>query len=281
MSSEHVDLLMITHRRPEYTRLALTRLLAGCDDSMRVWIWHNGSDAETLSEVESLAAHPRVARLHHSPENKKLWEPTNWFWQNATGDYVGKVDDDCLVPEGWASTLRRAHRDVAQLGVIGCWHFRADDFVFDVAAERIQAFGEHRIVRNIWIGGSGYLMKRELLEDNGVLRRGESFTSYCVRSARLGWINGWYFPLLLQDHMDDPRSEHSQLRSDDDLRKWLPLSAERNGVTSLAEWEAQLKRSALIVQTASLDVTVYAGWRQRVRNVRYRVRRLLGDKRQW
>ena len=47
---QSIDILMITYNRPEYTRLSLERLLATCDESMRVWVWHNGTDEETLPE---------------------------------------------------------------------------------------------------------------------------------------------------------------------------------------------------------------------------------------
>src|SRR5688500_2847859 len=107
--SAHVDILMITYNRPRYTQLSLTRLLETCDESMRVCLWHNGEHSETLEVAKSLANHPRVHEFHHSHVNVRLREPTNWFWQHANGNYLGKVDDDCLVPTGWAQTLRTAH----------------------------------------------------------------------------------------------------------------------------------------------------------------------------
>ena len=96
-----VDVLMITYNRPEYTRLALDRLLATGDENLRVWLWHNGAHEETLSVVREHLDHPCVWKFHHSRENAKLRDPTNWILQEGDSEYVSKVDDDCLVPEGW------------------------------------------------------------------------------------------------------------------------------------------------------------------------------------
>lgn len=282
MTPGAVDILMITYNRPHYTRLALGRLLDSCDESMRVWLWHNGNDGPTLEVVQELAGHPRVHRFHHSAENKKLREPTNWLWAGAEGAYLSKVDDDCLLPDAWATTLRRAHEDVPELGVIGSWRFDDEDFVPHLARRKIQRFrGGHRILRNLWIEGSGYLMKRACLDRNGPLREGESFTQYCIRLAKAGFMHGWYYPFIRQEHMDDPRAPHSLLKTDADLQKYLPLSARNNGVTVLADWQAQLRRSARLVQESSIDLRMHAWWRVRLNSLRLRLRGLAGTRNQW
>jgi hypothetical protein len=277
MTQATVDVLMITHNRPAYTRLALGRLLETCDSSMRVWIWHNGDDVETLSIVRELSGHPRVHRFHCSEQNRMLREPTNWLWSESDSDFVSKVDDDCLLCDDWAGVLRSAHADVPAFGVIGCWRFPDEDFVPDLASTKIRQFnGGHRLLQNCWIEGSGYLMKRRCIDEQGLLRPGQSFTDYCVRLAGRGWINGWYYPFLRQEHMDDPRSSHSLLRSDADLMRYLPLSARNNGITTVAAWQAQLRRSARRLQEASVDPRCYYGWRSLIRRGRRKIGSLFG-----
>ena len=51
---------MVTYNRPDYTRLALTRLLETCDERMSVWLWHNGDHQPTLAVTRELSAHPAV-----------------------------------------------------------------------------------------------------------------------------------------------------------------------------------------------------------------------------
>ncbi len=248
------DVLMITHRRPVYTRRSLQRLLDSADESTRVWVWHNGDDLATLDCVRSFEGHPRFHHLHHSPVNERLWTPTTWFWDQAEGDYLGKVDDDCVVDPDWLTILRAAHDANDDFGVVGCWHFREEDFVPRLARRKIRAFeGGHQLLQNLWVGGSGYLMKRRCIDAIGPLQEGENFSSYCIRLSKDGWINGWYFPLVYQDHMDDPRSPHSEIRTDEDLRERRPLGAAARDVLTLEAWELQLRRGARRVQAAPLD----------------------------
>ncbi len=271
-----IDILMITYRRPRYTRLALGRLLETCNDNMRVWVWHNGDHAETLEVVQSFAQHPRMHRIHHCPENQRLNGPTNWFFTESKGDFVTKVDDDCLMPYGWAETLTQAMADEPRFGILGCWRFQEEDFDPALANWKIQSFGRHKVLRNMWVEGSGYLMRRECVEKVGLILPKRTFSDYCIRVGGLGYINGWYWPPLRQPHLDDPREPLSEIKTDEDLLKNLPLSAQRAGIRTRADWTARLQRSAREVQCASIDPRIYVGWRRKLRNGVARLKKLMG-----
>jgi hypothetical protein len=276
---ESIDVLMVTHNRAGFAALALERLLATCDDRMRVWLWHNGEHAETLDLVRSHLDHPRVAGFHHSVENvglRGLWKPMNWLFAQATGAYVGKVDDDCLVPEGWADVLRSAHRDVPELGAIGCWRFRPEDIQPDLARGRIAELGAHRILRNCWIEGTGFLLKRSIVEDFGPIPPGMSFPTLCKHLALAGWVHGWYYPFLHQEHMDDPRSPYWDAQVERGIRD---KPGRRGRVILPPPPEAHVRRiraNALHVQRASLDPRRHLGWRRKVDVARGRIERVLG-----
>lgn len=270
------DVLMITYNRPGYTKLALQSLIERCDETMRIWLWHNGSDEETLAVAREYQ--PHVYKFHHSQKNLALTAPTNWLFENATGRYLSKVDDDCIVPADWGKKLRAAHEDEPRFGILGCWRFQEEDFDFKLAQWKLLKFsGGHRLLVNLWVEGSGYLMKRECVDRFGPLATGQSFTDYCIRIGRAGWINGWMYPFLYQEHMDDPRAEHSGLKTDEDLHKYLPLSAKRNGVKSVAQWQAQLERSARIVQEAPIDPRYWSPARQKMRSIAKRLRRAVSS----
>jgi GT2 family glycosyltransferase len=273
--NEDIDILLITYNRPIYTRLTLERLFATCDQTMRVWIWHNGNDQQTLEVVQSLLNHPRLFKFYHSPENKIRIEPINWLWGNADGQYLSIIDDDCLMPDGWAQKLRQAHQDVPEFGVIACWHFQPEDFRHDLARKKIKQFSRgHQLLQNLWVQGSGVMMKRKCLETGGLLKPNEGHPGYCHKLAASGWVNGWYFPLIYMEHMDDPRSPHSLLKTDEDFKRYIPFSAKNNNVKTLAQWQMQLKRSAIIVQKASLNPRHHRGWHKRLRTA-WRATRLL------
>lgn len=281
MQRDGIDVLMITYNRPHYTRLALSELLARSEPTTRVWVWHNGNHEETLATVRQFE--DRLYRFHHSEENVRLTKPTNWLFSNARGAYLSKVDDDCIVPERWDTLLRKAHEDERRFGVLGCWRFQDEDFVPELAEKKIQTFaGGHRLMVNLWVEGSGYLMKGECVDQQGPLLEGQSFPDYCIAVGRAGWINGWIYPFLYQEHMDDPRAEHSELRSDADLVNHLPLSAKKNGVKTIDDWVAQLRRSARIVQEAPINPGYWSPARRKIRNALGRASRFVtGSKRVW
>jgi glycosyltransferase involved in cell wall biosynthesis len=280
--SQTVDILMITFNSPDYVRLSLPRLLDSADEHTRIWLWHNGEDEETLAAVRGFAGDARVHRFHHSRENRKLREPTNWLWSESDADFVSKVDDDCLVQPDWLQVLRRPFTDFDGFGILGSWRFPDEDFDAELASRKIQEFpGGHRVLRNHWVQGSAYLLPRRLVCAQGLLGERQSFSQYCLDLARRGAVNGWYFPFVREDHMDDPRSAHTIFVDDDSFLRRMPLSAQAMGVTRLADWEDQMRQSAHLAQTASLDLREYSEWRSRRRAVSRRVRRLVRGRARW
>ena len=79
-----------------------------------------------------------------------------------------------------------------------------------------------------------------------------------------GWIHGWLFPFLFEDHMDDPRSPHCRIQTDSAFGEAKPLSAQVNSVETVGDWLAQQRRSARLVQSAPLDPRRFRGWRRRL-----------------
>lgn len=266
------DVLMITYDRADYVRISLPALLESCGERAKVWLWHNGDDEETLETIRPFLDDGRIARFFHSRENQRILAPTNWLQTHSGADFLSKVDDDCLLPIDWLARLAAAHADVPEFGVIGSWRFRPEDYRPDLASKKLMNYsGGHRLLRNHWVQGSGYLMKRECVKECGPIKTGDSFTGYCVRLARSGWINGWYYPFIQEEHMDDPRSPYTCLHTDEDLRTRLPLTAQRLNVRTLADWEAAVRESAYAVQAAPLDLRHYSEWRRRMRGVHARL----------
>ncbi|WP_244242408.1 glycosyltransferase [Nocardioides seonyuensis] len=276
------DIVMITYRSAGYVHLSLPRLLETLGPDDRVWLWHNGDDEATLEAIRPYRQDARVARFHHSRENVRLREPTNWLWSGSDARFVSKVDDDCLVSPGWLDTFVAAHDANPEFGVIGSWRHPAEDFRPELAQRKIKEYaGGHSLMRNLWVQGSGYLMPRALTEAHGPLGPDESFTGYCIRAARAGAVNGFYHPFVPEDHMDDPRSPHTLIHDDEDLLDRMPLSAKANGVSTVEQWTAQLVQSAIVLQTASLDPRSYSGWRKKAKSLRRRVSIAAGRPAKW
>ncbi len=255
-----VDVLMITYNAPEYTRRALAALMDSCDEHTRLWVWHNGLHEETLSVVSDIArSDDRVHRFHHSAHNERTRTPTNWLWSEASGAYLSKVDDDCLVQQGWLELLRHAHTLAPDLGVVGSWRFYDTDEVAAAARKTVPLGDGVSLMRNAWVQGSGYLLPRSRVLRHGLLRPDESFPKYCLALARGGLRNGWRVPFVHEEHMDDPLSPYTLLKTDDDLTARMPLSAQQVGVNTLQEWNAMLRADARYLQTAPINPYLHSG----------------------
>ena len=80
-------------------------------------------------------------------------------------DYVGKIDDDCLLEHGWIERLLEVHATDDRFGVLGSWRFPDEDFDAELAAPKMVTYPSgHTLLRNLWVQGSGHLMKRRCVE---------------------------------------------------------------------------------------------------------------------
>lgn len=221
-----VCLVFVTHNRLEYTRLSLASVLADPLEEFSLIIWDNGSTDGTLEYLKREVNDPRIEDIVLSKENAGQTGAMNYAWGRTDAELVGKIDNDCLVTPGWTRTLARAHEDVANLGVVACWHFFAQDFDFDRAKNKIQTFGSHQIFRHPWVGGTGFLMKRETFMRLGPWRQGADVgtTYYFLRMALAGCINGFYYPLVYQEHMDDPDSPHCLITDEISFAKYRHIT---------------------------------------------------------
>lgn len=272
MRTPSADILMITFNSADYVHISLPRLLESCSEHDRVWLWHNGADTPTLEATRSYKDHPRVHRFHHSPENVGLGPPTNWVWSEGDGDFVSKVDDDCLLPLDWLTKLRAAHEACPEFGAIGACRLLPEDVDQRLIERKMQTHNGIKIVRNHWVQGSGYLLKRSVMERQGPLDQDIGWTNYCLELARSGAVNGFLYPLIFEDHMDDPRSGNTLMRSDADLAWRMPLSMKRSNVKTLDDWQRRLVKSARELQEAPVDIRAFSGWRLRIHNLRQRLR---------
>jgi len=210
-----VAVLYLTYNRLEYTKLSLKALLENTEYPFELHIVDNGSTDGTQEWLEQQRdLFPEVIRsLTLNNENRGLAAPTNEFWDRTGTDLIGKVDNDTLVPKGWLSKLVEAHLNSDRLGVIGGFHFQPEDFVESLCLDRLLNVDSVGILRDRHIGGCCYIMKRKVQQVIGHIkvdpqRKIMGWTEFQHAIDNAGYLNGYYYPLMYVDHMDDPRSEH-------------------------------------------------------------------------
>ncbi len=215
-----VALVYFTCNRLDYTKLSLKALLERTHYPFELHIVDNGSTDTTCEYLlEQRELHPEVIRsITFNETNRGLAAPTSEFWERADADLVGKVDNDTIVCDGWLTRLVEAHLKSERMGVIGGFHFRSDDVNHELLEDRIVEVDGVKLLRDHHIGGCCYLMKREVQNLLGpiIVQGGKKimgWTEYQHALDASGYLNGYLYPLLFVDHMDDPRSPNCLLQS--------------------------------------------------------------------
>jgi len=268
-NSPNTCLVVVTHNRLRYTKLCLESVLADRSSEFELFVWDNGSTDGTGEYLSSLVD-PRLRDVILSPRNEGQTRAMNEAWARSKAPYVAKLDNDCLVTEGWLRVLTEAHRDVEKLGAVACWHYRREDFDDAGAAPKIAEQSGHKIFRHPWVCGSGFVMKRATYEEMGPWPEGScniGTTDYFWRMAMSGYINGWYVPLVLQHHMDDPFSPYCSYYDDESLRAIRDITFTLRNFR-ISTMEERLRRRVRVLEQlnyGSYDPRSYCGVRDRVR----------------
>lgn len=262
-------LVVITHNRLPYTQKCLESVLADDKSQFELYIWDNASTDGTQHYLRSVRD-PRLKDVVLCEENLGQTVAMNRIWSRTHNEFVAKLDNDCLVSPGWLEVLTKAHRDVKEFGVLACWHFRPEDFDPRVAGHKIREVGGHRIFQHPFVCGSGFVMKRKTFEKMGAWPEGSpdiGTTDYFLSIAAAGYVNGWYYPFILQHHMDDPLSPYCWYHDDDSLRKVQSITYTLR-VHHLDSMQKRLKRRAYVLRNlmhSPTDPKYYYGWRRILR----------------
>jgi hypothetical protein len=128
--------------------------------------------------------------------------------------------------------------------------------------------------------GSGFLMKRSIFQEIGPWEVGcdVGTTSYFLKMALGGEINGWYYPLIYQEHMDDPVSDHSVLKDDITIGQMYEFTYTlRSHDIRTMEERMRWRESVLYnLLCDPWDVKHYSGWRRKLRILNAKLRQLRG-----
>ncbi|MBI1839322.1 MAG: glycosyltransferase [Verrucomicrobia bacterium] len=262
-------IVLVTYNRLDYTKKCLDALLSS-DEQFELVIWDNASTDGTREFLAHPPKDKRIARVELFDKNLGPTYAINRVWQSTDATLVGKLDNDCLVTPGWIRALGTALTETQELGALACWHYRLEDFDLQRAQKKVQTIGRHRVFRHPWICGSGFLMRRALYEEMGPVPegcKGIGLSDYFLRIAARGYVNGWYYPFILQDHMDDPYSPHSVLKDDESIRKAAEVTyvLREFGIKSM---KARLDRRQTVLDNLHIgpwEAEAYLGLRGKIR----------------
>jgi GT2 family glycosyltransferase/SAM-dependent methyltransferase/thioredoxin-like negative regulator of GroEL len=256
-----VSILMFTFDRLKYSEKTLHNLMKNTRYPFDLHIVDNYSTDGTDSWLKEMQLmYPETIKsITFNKKNEGLPKPTNEFWERVSTDFIGKIDNDTLVPPHWLERLVKAHQNSNKLGVVGGYHFRPEDFNESEAQEKFFSENGVNVVQDTHIGGCCYLMRRSLYKKYGPMTydprlKTHGWTEYQQMLAQEGYIVGYLYPLIQIDYMDDPRSEHCLIESD--YREYTKEIWKERGVNfqssdQLVNW---LKRDAKRVTSTTNTV---------------------------
>ncbi len=248
--SQPVDLLLITWNRREYVEKTLPKLLEDPSD-FRLYFWDNGSTDGTADLINSVDD-PRVVKRHFNRENVRQTEPCFWFFETATSDVIGKLDDDILLPAGWTERIAPIIRKEPKFGMLGCWYFLPEEWDEARAKHSIIELSGERIFRCPILQGHSFLARKEYLN------RYKEVPLYGLPVKRMemsldGLVSGYPLPLLYVHNMDDPRSPMNKERKSGPLQNDSALSARIGKFNSVEEFGEYLAQQAITLQDTQFE----------------------------
>lgn len=276
-----VAIVLPTHNRLEYTKKTVERLLSDKDEQFELYLWDNASTDETAKFLKSLRDE-RIVDVYISKANEGQVGAMNWAWKRSKAELVGKLDNDCLVTPGWTKIFAEAHRDIEKLGALACWHFFEKDFDGQRAEHKIQRFGEHQIFRHPWVCGSGFIMKKSTYEQMGDWPSGANVgtTGYFLKMAMAGFVNGWYYPLVYQEHMDDPLSQYCHIKNVESFRKNKDItfglrSGNYTDIQGRLVWRQKIIDELI---ESPYEASYYRPYRRKLRRLKTRIKKIITNR---
>ena len=269
-----IHLVLVTYNRLFYTKKALKSILEDKKEDFILTIWDNASSDGTQDYLKSIND-PRINEIIFSPKNIGQIDAVNNIWSSSDAYLLGKLDNDCVVTPGWTRILSKAHQDIDNLGVVACWHFFEDDFDFNKAKHKIQEINGHKILRHPWTCGTGFLIKRETYLKYSPMA-GNATTDFWIKLAKHNMINGFYYPLIFQEHMDDPKSQYSVLKDEESFQTAKEFTAfiSLQKLKTLQDMWKIRERIINNLLCSPWDVKYYIGWRGKIRNLKEKMRKL-------
>lgn len=220
-------LLMITYNRLEYTKLTIEAVLQLDYPALEVVVWDNASTDGTVEFLKRRMNGLSNVRLVLSETNRGVVHPMNAIWFGEHGaEVLAKVDNDTLVPPELLRRLAECHVRSIHFGALSGFHFRKEGEAIADEKNVVNLNGV-RVFRQRFVGGCAIMIRREVLDQIGTIPCGSQgscardqgsgsdrpfmdggWTWYQQRLDELGYINGYPWPLVHVDHMEDTRSPH-------------------------------------------------------------------------
>lgn len=195
----------MTYNRLEYTRRTLPVLLENSEDA-EVHIVDNGSTDGTVEYLQAFDT-DRTLLMTFNDYNEGIVPTMNYFLSATKDrDYIAKVDNDTMVPEGWldrmVSAMVESDVDIMQ-AKHHFWMSGYRDWDDFESRRRNVGVSGGRVFPHHYVGGSPIVINRQSLTDGIAQREGllNGWTAYQARrpGLRKAFFDGVWADILDKD----------------------------------------------------------------------------------
>lgn len=196
------QLVMVTWDRLKYTKQAVESVLKQKGD-FKLHIVDNGSQDGTVEYLKSLKD-PRI-EITLWDTNRGLSEATEYVFGRSDADYLGRVDNDVILPEDWLERCVEAHTKYPNFGFIGGFHFF--DYHLTDITPKITEYNGIKIWEKPYIGGCSFLIPKAVHDRYGTIQ-GSGVMGLTDYQEEVGKerINGYLYPFIKVDHLEHANS---------------------------------------------------------------------------
>lgn len=163
----NIEIVFLTFNRLELNKISLPALLDSDPDiDYKVCIYDNGSTDGTVEWLKTLD-HPKIKEINFNSTNEGIAPITNRFWKKTKATYIGKVDNDLIVPSGWIKEvmLRLENAEEEKMGSVTLYHW-IDEWTKDLDEDKMPIItlkNGSKMVLSSHTGGN-YLFHRYLID---------------------------------------------------------------------------------------------------------------------
>ena len=178
-------------------------------DCLEALYAHSGANLREVICVDNASTDPSAALIaQRFPQARLLRQPVNLGFaggvnaglDEARGELLVLLNQDCVVQPGWLQALIQTFAERPEFGILGCMIFNADGSLNhtgavirqpEVIGEHLVDHGDARVVRRDYVTGAAFALRRETWQAVGRFDEGYypgyfEESDYCYRARRKG-----------------------------------------------------------------------------------------------
>lgn len=171
-----LSIVVVTHNRLDYTKQCLNSIMKNTDVESELIIVDSDSTDNTYQWLQNFLMSSELKEngimriMAHELGYNSCADAFNWGFERSMGDISVRIDNDILVPAGWATHMENNLNSDEKLGML------TTDLITDLSKEEVRCIDPHIVYFNdiVWhncgLGSWCMGIKKQLFNEVGFYR---------------------------------------------------------------------------------------------------------------